>query len=78
MGVVALQRVESSGPGIQPVSPYISRQILTTAPPGKCPSLYIYIYIHCVFMYTRVCVCMLLLVSGHENAKATRTTDFDK
>ena len=73
MGVVALRRVESSEPGIQPVTPTLAGRFLPLHHQGS-PSLYIYTL--CVYVHT--CVCMLLLVSGHENAKATRTTDFDK
>ena len=34
-GLVALQHVGSSGPGLKPVSPALADGFLTTAPPGK-------------------------------------------
>ena len=34
-GLVALRHVESSGPGIEPVSPALAGRFLSTAPPQK-------------------------------------------
>ena len=35
MGLVALQHVESFGPGIQPMAPALAGRLLTSRPPGK-------------------------------------------
>ena len=53
MDLVVLQPVESSGPGIEPMSPVLAGRFLTTGPPRRSPLVVLRLSFFFFFKQTR-------------------------